>query len=247
MKTKFLLMAFVCFTFVMNAQTMKTHKVTSFTSVAIANGLDLYITQGNTHSLKVEATDKQHENIKIKNDGEKLKIEYKGKWIRNEAIKVYVTIRNLENLAASGGSDIYVKGDFKTEKLSVAITGGSDLEIGNLDATKVNLAATGGSDIEIKNLMIDKLKMAISGGSDIDISAGSCNEMNVVASGGSDVEAKNLKVENCKITVSGGSDATIHVNGNLNLVASGASDITCLGKPTNITKTVSKSSDVEIL
>jgi hypothetical protein len=240
-------MTFVCFSFVMNAQTTKTHKVNSFTSISIANGVDLYITQGNTHNLKIEATDEQHENIKIKNSGGNLKVEYKGKWIQNKAIKVYVTIRNLENLAASGGADIYMKGDFKTEKLFATITGGSDLEIGNLDATTVNFATSGGSDIEIEHFMVDKLTMTVSGGSDIDISAGSCNKMNAVVSGGSDVDAKGFKVENCTITVSGGSDATIHVNGKLNLVASGASDITCLGKPTNVTKTVSKSSDVEIL
>ena len=246
MKTKILLMTFVCFTFVMNAQTTKTHKVSSFTGIAIANGLDVYVTQGNTHSLKIEATDKQHEKIKIKNDGGSLNVEYTGKWIRNEPIKVYVTVKSLERLAATGGSDIYMEGDFKTEKLSVAINGGSDLEIGNIDATRVTITASGGSDIDIKELIIDKLIITISGGADANI-AGSCNKMTLVAFGGSDIEAGNFIVENSTTTVFGGSDATIHVTDNVTLVASGASDITCKGKPSNVSKNVTRDSDVDIL
>lgn len=246
MKTKLLLMALMCFSFVMNAQTMKTHKVTSFTGIAVSNGLDLYVTQGNTHSLKIEATDKQHEKIKIKNDGKNLKIEFNGKWIKNDLIKVYVTLENLESLAASGGSDVYMKGDFKTETLSVAISGGSDLEIGNIDATKVTFTASGGSDVDIEKLIIDKLIMTISGGSDADF-AGSCSKMTLVTSGGSDVEADNFVVENATATISGGSDATIHVTGNVTLAVSGASDVTCKGKPANVTKSITRDSDVDII
>ena len=258
------LMAFLCcFVGSVYAQDIvtKTHEAENLKSIAVSGNVDIYITQGSGTTVKIEATEKQHKDmeLEIKNGG--LSVAYKGK---GKAIKVYANVSTLKSLAASSGADVVLENEIKSDKLALALSSGSDFE-GALNVDELSCAASSGSDINLKSSKVKKLKMAassgsdltakkltvgtcnlaISGGSDVDI-AGSCDDMNLVTSGGSDFSANNFEIKNCNLVVSGGSDTDIHVTGELSVVVSGSSDVTCKGNPTVKSKKVSKSSDFSL-
>ena len=66
--------------------------------------------------------------------------------------------------------------------------------------------------------------MDLSGSSDAAIS-GSANVLNIESSGASDIKGFGLVTEVCNAKVSGASDINITVNKELNVNASGASDV----------------------
>lgn len=179
----------------------------SFNAIKVSGGIDLYLSQYETESIAVSASqDDYRARIKTVIENGTLKIYYEGDkvWTRgNKKLKAYVSFKNLENLTASGASDVVVTGAIAVPALRIDFSGASDFK----------------GDVKV-----DKLTIELSGASDAKIS-GTANEVSIQSSGASDVKGYDLVVENCTAKASGASDINITVNKELNVHASGASDI----------------------
>jgi len=186
----------------------ETRNVKGFHAINVSGGIDLYLTQGNEEAVAVSASELEYrDRIKTEVEDGVLKIYFDNKGFHlnwgNKKLKAYVSVKNIDALEASGGSDAYLQGTIKSEKLHVELSGGSDLK-GKVDA---------------HDMFIDQ-----SGGSDVDVS-GTVTNLNVDASGGSDLHGYDLVTDYCKISASGGSDSHITVNKELSANATGGSDI----------------------
>jgi len=184
-------------------------KVSGFHAVHIASGIDLYLSQGN-EAVAVSASETKYRDkirTEVKDGVLKIWYEHEEGNIRiswgNHKMKAYVSAKTLDGLVASGGSDVIVDGTFKTDKLDLKVSGGSDFK-GTVEAGEVKADASGGSDIII---------------------SGSAKSIHIEASGGSDFKGSDLVVENCYIDASGGSDVSITVNKELTVDATGGSDV----------------------
>jgi len=192
-----------------NDPNAEKRNVSGFHAIEVSNGIDLYLSQGN-EAVAVSASEtKYRDKIKTEVENGVLKIYYENEnrhisisW-GNRKLKAYVSAKTLDGLDGSGGSDIQIDGNFKSDKLSLQVSGGSDFD-GKLE--------------------VNELKATASGGSDIDVS-GSAKTLMIDASGGSDFKGSDFVVENCTIDASGGSDIYITVNKELNVDASGGSDV----------------------
>ena len=191
-----------------HAQVKETRHVDNFSRINVSSGIDLIISQGDRTDVVAEArNDEMLESILTEVDGNTLKIYSKQKTFKPGPRKVYVTCRDIDGIKATGGSDISAESVIKVSNLEISAHGGSDVRM------------------EIK---ADELRCEISGGSDADF-IGEVMKFTAVASGGSDIRAKELIAENCDLEVSGGSDASITVNNELDVQASGGSDVTYYG------------------
>jgi hypothetical protein len=214
---------------VVSDKNAEARNVTGFHGVKVSGGIDLYITQGASEGVAVSANDvKYRNNIKTEVENGILRIYYDaGMGIhinlggaRN--MKAYVTIKEISELQASGGSDIYVEGSLQSPTLSLHISGGSDFH-GQIDAGTFTAKQTGGSDVKI---------------------SGKAGSITVDASGGSDFIGYDLVSDNCDIEASGGSDVYITVNKEMNVRASGGSDVSYKGTGVIKNYSASGSSDV---
>jgi hypothetical protein len=193
---------------VINDKNAETRNVKGFHAIQVSGGIDLYLTQG-SEAVAVSASEtdvRDRMKTVVENGVLKIYMDTKDGWHwgwHNLKLRAYVSVATLDKLNASGGSDVTIDGNIKTDKLDIGLSGGSDMK----GALNVN-------DLEINQ----------SGGSDVDIS-GSVVNLNIDASGGSDFDGYSLVSENCRISASGGSDAHVTVNKELNAHASGGSDI----------------------
>ena len=184
--------------------------------VEVSGGIDLFLSQGEEAVAVSASESKYRENIKVEVKDGILKIWYDSKsmlnvdWNSNRKLKAYVSYKTLDQLGASGGSDVSVDGSIKTAKLSMNISGGSDFN-GSVEVNDLSLDATGGSDATI---------------------SGSARNLDIEASGGSDVKGFSLSADICNLEASGGSDISITVNKELSANASGGSDISYKGNAT---------------
>jgi hypothetical protein len=121
----------------------------------------------------------------------------------NRKLKAYVSCKALDQLMASGGSDVYIDQSIKSPKLDLHLSGGSDLH-GKME--------------------IGELKVGQSGGADVYLS-GTATQLYVHVSGGSDFHGYDLATDDCHAQASGGSDVYVTVNKELDATASGGSDI----------------------
>ena len=202
---------------VINDPNAEARKLTgSFEGISVSGGIDLYLSQGD-EAVAVSASKPEHrDRIKTEIQNGILKIWYDSKTGINitvtgeRKLKAYVSYKTLNNLNASGGSDVLVDGTIKSTDFKLHVSGGSDFK----------------GKVEMNSLDVDQ-----SGGSDIHI-AGKVGKLAIDASGGSDFNGYDLSADVCEIEASGGSDIEITANRELSARASGASDVRYKGNPT---------------
>jgi hypothetical protein len=209
------------------AQSAKTVPVSNFNAVSVSSGIDLYLKQGSSETLKFVGDQELLGKVMVEKDGDGIRIRYKdnSSWsnlFNNKSLKVYVTCRNLTSVSASGGSDVYTERPLKTGKLNLHASGGSDLKM-DVSCTDVEIQASGGSDVYLKGKAVN---------------------MALHTSGGSDVNAFDFNVDNARVEASGGSDANIYVNKALEANASGGSDVHYKGNASYRKTSSSKSGSV---
>ncbi|HVX51767.1 MAG TPA: head GIN domain-containing protein [Chitinophagaceae bacterium] len=215
---------------VVDDKNAEVRNVSSFHGIRISSGIDLYVTQGESEGVAVSASDvKYRNNIKTEVENGILKIYYDaGMGIHvnwgwgDKKMKAYVTIKDISELNASGGSDIYVQGSLQSGDLLLHVSGGSDFH-GQVSMGKLAIKQSGGSDVKI---------------------SGKAGNISVDASGGSDFLGYDLMADTCDIDASGGSDVYITVNKEMNVKASGGSDVSYKGNGVIRNYNTSGSSDV---
>jgi hypothetical protein len=183
--------------------------VSSFHGIAIHSGIDLYLSQGGDETVAVSASDPEvRDRIVTEVQDGVLHIYLDDKWHWNwswggRKMKAYVSCKVLDQLTASGGSDVFVDETIKSQKLELHLSGGSDLH-GKMEVGELTIGQSGGADAYI---------------------GGSAGHLYVHVSGGSDFHGYDLAVDDCHAEASGGSDVYVTVNKELDATASGGSDI----------------------
>jgi hypothetical protein len=197
--------------------------VTAFHAIEVSDGIDLYISQGGEENLAVSAaTPEYRDKIRSEVVNGTLKLYYDKPdkwgihWNNNRKLKAYVSVKALDDLHASGGSDVYIENDLKIVSLNMHLSGGADLR-GNIHGQSLSLSASGGSDAYL---------------------SGKVNRINISATGGSDVHGYDMVTDYCTVHTSGGSDVKITANKEISGSASGGSDLLYKGTATS---TASKS------
>src|SRR5580700_10892824 len=91
----------------------ETRNVSGFHAIHVQSGIDLYLTQGAEEAVAVSANDVEYRN-RIKTEVEdgvlKIYMDHSGfHWnMGNKKLKAYVSIKAIDGLEASGGSDVYL-------------------------------------------------------------------------------------------------------------------------------------------
>lgn len=205
--------------------TTTIRKASGFNAISVSGGIDLYITQGPTESVKIEASADRQNDIVVKVENGTLHIyndsHFKLNWGRI-IMKAHVTVPTLTSVKASGGSDVYNSGIFKFDDLKLQASGGSDMKL-DLTGARLECRASGGADLKLN---------------------GKVSFLDVEVSGGSDFIAYDLTAVKAKVSASGGSDAKISVTSELDASANGGADIYYRGNPSRVNKHSSGGSDI---
>lgn len=248
----------------------RVFKTPAFQSISTSSGWDVVLTQGNEFSVRAEALQKHLDNLSIEVKNNTLYIKNKKQInfrfsfsTRNMRKQIFITLPELKSVSASGGSDVSATSTFKADNIQFSLSGGSDLKnfplqcnefdcrqsggsdavVSFLGVNKITVTASGGSDVTLKNISAKSVSVGLSGGSDGKFT-GKTDYFLVSASGGSDVDALELTAQACKGGFSGGSDGTLSVEKELNISATGGSDVRYKGNP-SLQKSVDKSSSVK--
>lgn len=188
----------------------------SFDQIKARSAVNVYISQGSTEEIRVETREDLHKYVftEIANGQlniytDKLPKSWEWRDNQNNTVKVYVTLKNLTKVEASGASDIFFKNQIQTKNFELRLQGASDANV----------------KIECEKFVCD-----IHGASDAVI-IGRANILEANIHGSSDLKASAFRVKDCRIKVSGSGDANINVSGDLEADVSGAADLNYYGNP----------------
>ncbi len=196
-----------------NSDKTEIRNVKDFNAIKVSTGIDIYLKMGDSEEVKVVADDDIIDDLITEVDNGTLRIHMKkSNWNFlgfSKTRKVYVTVKELNEIDASSGSDVKSENTLKGETLKVKASSGSDVTL----------------DIVYKNFSLDT-----SSGSDAKLS-GKTKNFEAEASSGSDIHARDLESVICKVHVSSGSDASVTVSDELYARASSGADVYYYGNP----------------
>ena len=181
--------------------------VKGYHGVEVSNAIDLYLSQGDEETVAVSAKDiKWRDRIvtEVVDGILRIRLEGKGWTVGNIKLKAYVSFTTLDQIKASGASDVYVDGVIAGNKLSVELSGASDFK----------------GAVKVGSLLLDQ-----SGASDAHITGVVSGKTTIRSSGASDVKGYDLVTDDCDVHASGASDIRITVNKELSADLSGASSV----------------------
>jgi len=197
----------------------ENRSVGSFNAIDACCGVDVYITEGASSTVKVETNKKEYlSNIITETKNGELKISVNNnnffKGVRNLKAKVYVTANNLTSIKSSAGSDVYSNGTLQANDIKLLATSGSDINI-ELNAVNIEGKVTSGSDIKVK---------------------GKASYASLSATSGSDMNLQDMTINVVDASASSGSDIVVTVVDEINAKASSGGDVIYKGNPKTVNK-----------
>ncbi|MCJ7623535.1 MAG: DUF2807 domain-containing protein [Anaerolineaceae bacterium] len=192
----------------------ETREVSGFDRVRIEGAGELYLTQGETEALSIEAEDNIITEITSKVENNVLIIGFEDKLfedrvIPTEPIKFYLTVIALEELNISGAARVVSK---------------------SLNSEKFELDISGAADINIDSLTADSLDVNFSGGAECDLS-GEVSDLTLIVNGAGSFDASDLESTNSDITINGAAEVSLWVTEELDISINGAGSVRYYGNP----------------
>lgn len=212
------------------ADTQDRH-LSGFHAISVAGSFDVYITQGSSEAVRVEAPADVINKIVTELKGDVLKIRNKDgefSWrnifsgSRHNKIAVYITVKEVHDISLSGSGDAFFKEGISAPKLSISISGSGDV-LGKVSA--------------------DELETSISGSGDVKLS-GRAVTSTVSTNGSGDFSGRDLVTETSMVRISGSGDASINASKRVDARVSGSGDIRYTGGATQISSHTSGSGSV---
>jgi hypothetical protein len=202
--------------------------ISGFNAVNVAGSFDVYIVQGATESVKVDAPDDIIHYIMTEvNDGT-LKIYNKehtngiGLFNNHKKIIVYVSIKDVNGISLSGSGNVYFKEGITANTLHLGVTGSGNLT-GKLTAKSLESVVTGSGDLTI---------------------SGNADDSKIKVTGSGKFSARNLTTTNTQAHVTGSGDANVNAANSLEASVTGSGGVHYGGNPKNVLKTKTGSGDI---
>lgn len=198
----------------------ETRQVSGFDAIQVDYPANVFISQGGTETLKIEAEDNLLPGLKTEVKGNELRIYYKsqdGKHVNPTKIPVItITVKDLSALNFSSAGEVTVDG-LKSEDLKVSLDGAGNIKLNDIAVStlSVNLSGAGGTT-----------------------ASGSTEDLSLNISGFGSFNGKDLKSRTASVNISGAGSATVWAEDQLSASISGAGSVNYYGTP-NVSKQIS--------
>lgn len=201
----------------------ETRDLEAFHSIKLAGSYDVYLVQTGSSALKIETDDNLHQYIESYVEDGVLHVSSTRRIGSRRELSLYVNIKELRSIKASGASEIETKGLIRGDKLTLDFSGAveADLELG------------------YNNIIGD-----FSGASELDLK-GKASTVSIDGSGAMEVNALGLMTRKFKLDVSGAAEAEVYVTEELVVDASGAVEVRYKGNPPVVTRKVSGAASIK--
>lgn len=190
-------------------QEKEERDVSSFSGISLGIAGDLYLTQGSSQKVVVQA-EKNLDEIETEVRDGVLRIKTDNWSSRIKGAKIWITMSEVESLNVSGSGTILAETPIRAAELGLRISGSGDIKIPELKGEEIEATISGSGDMTL---------------------AGSAEEMDIRISGSGDVYADGLEVDECSIKISGSGGCRIDATEELDASVSGSGKVTYYSNP----------------
>lgn len=187
----------------------ETRAIEEFTKLSISGSYEVFIRQGTTCELKIEADENLLPLILTENSGDWLKIRTEQPIMKAKSLKLYISVIDIDNIDISGAVKLKSKGVINGKSLDLDLSGAGEIDM-DLYVNELNLDLSGGTETHLR---------------------GGAEKLNVDIAGAGQLEADELQTSICNIDISGAGEANLFVTEELDADISGAGEIRYKGHP----------------
>jgi hypothetical protein len=201
----------------------QTRNEASFSGVKTAGSFDLYVTQGETQSIRIEAEENLMKYIITQVEGGVLKVRIrKGVNLRpRKDMKVYVTAPDFKELGIAGSGNIIAETVLKSSgDIEFSIAGSGDVRVAAIDVPKVTVRISGSGSASI---------------------TGQTRNAEFRIAGSGDIKCRELKAENTEVHIAGSGNVWTYCSQNLDVHIAGGGDVHYGGNPINVKQKIAGS------
>ena len=194
----------------------------NFSEIIVQQGIQVYLTQGNSTSLKVEADENILDILRTEVKNNQLKIYFDKNVYKASSRKVYLTTNDISKIETSSGAFVKTENTIETTALQLDSSSGSSIKI-YVNANEISSSTSSGATIDIY---------------------GKTKEFSASSSSGSAIDADKLETINATANASSGANIDLNVTGKLIAKASSGGDIDYEGNPSEVNKDTSSGGSV---
>lgn len=198
----------------------ETREVSGFDSIQVDYPARVFISQGSSETLKIEAEDNVLPGLKTEVRGDELRIYYKsqdGEHVNPTQMPIVtITVKELSALDFSSAGEAIVDG-IESDDLSVSLDGAGNVKLNDIAVRQlgVNLSGAGSTT-----------------------ASGTAENLGLNISGFGSFNGKDLQCNTVSVNISGAGSATVWAEDELNASISGAGSVSYYGSP-DVTKQIS--------
>ena len=196
--------------------------VTTFTGISLECHATVYFTQGDEQSVKVEASDNIMSHIVTVVQDRSLDIKLEDGFKTREPITVYVTVKELCQLAVAGSGKMIGKSHINCDNMSLGVAGSGDITA------------------DIRSLAV---KISVSGSGGLNLS-GTTTSMDIKIAGSGNVNAKDLQAINSTVALTGSGSSIINTKEELNVSITGSGGVRYVSEPAKVKSNITGSGNV---
>jgi hypothetical protein len=187
----------------------ESYEFTDFTIIEAEKGFTLTIQQSPSYKIEITINDNLLKYLDITKTGNTLKIGLSGGHTDLTTLKAEISMPEIEGINLSGGASATITGFNSDKSFSVTLSEGSVLT-GDIVSGDVGFGISGGSVV---------------------ILTGSGGDLMVRSSGGSEIILDEFPVNNADINIDRGGISFFNINGKLDTVLTGGSELYYTGEP----------------
>ena len=193
-----------------------------FESIKVEQGINLYLTQGNSTEISVEADDNIMDLLMTEVNNNELKIYFEKNVNRAKARNVFLSTAVIKKIKASSGASVKSENTFQVISLDLDASSGSSIKV-YVNADDITTETSSGANIRVY---------------------GKSKSFSGRASSGSSIDADELEAIDAYAKASSGANINVNVTGKLTAKASSGGDIDYEGNPTDVNKDTSSGGSV---
>jgi hypothetical protein len=202
----------------------QVRQVGSFKAVRLDGPIDVKLRAGNAESVTVRTDDNLAQMIET-------------------TVENGVLVVNLKkNAAFRTKSGLQVLVDFK-ELHGAAIKGSGDMVIDRVQSEKFDASISGSGDLRVDQLQTGVFTASVAGSGDMTV-AGAAQRQVISVAGSGNVQAKRLSGKDVKVSIAGSGDVMVNAADSLDVTIAGSGDVSYLGSPPRISKSIAGSGEV---
>ncbi|MDN3640555.1 DUF2807 domain-containing protein [Simiduia curdlanivorans] len=193
----------------------KTVEISNIDRLEVAGPGLLTLSQGDTESLEIVASEKMMERIEVDARGSTLRLRLKdgsnwGFFKIDSKIHYQLTLKSLNKISTAGSIDLELATDLNLDDFKLERAGSGDSAFLNINAQEMEVSNAGSGDFNAKIISAKNLELSTAGSGDVRVTEIRVNEkVEFDTAGSGDIDIDQLTANELEVNMAGSGDTSI--------------------------------------